>query len=125
MKKLIGVLACAIVLVVGIGCDKSTDPTSPNPAAVGTWEGALPDTSYTLIFNANGSVTGTPIDLLNAFAAMAGGSASASYTATEMTVTVKAPGAADEVTVSTYAVDGDTLTITDSDNGIEKWRRKK
>jgi hypothetical protein len=125
MKLLCSVTIAFVSVVFLFGCDIA-DPSSPNQAAVGTWEGRLPDTTATLIFTEDGTVEGSYIEEMAVFFALFGTDVdvSGSYSADEISVDFSFEGQSSEPLTVPYTIVNDTLQVTTSSGGVDKFRRR-
>jgi len=108
-KKILGTgFFLFLMLTFLIGCGDDSSPVSgggPNSAAVGTWVDA-DGLEYT--FNANGTITGSAIETLNAFLVLFGAPAQKwTYNATQILI--------DNQPASPYTITDNKLSMKNSD----------
>ncbi|MFP4417454.1 MAG: hypothetical protein ACOC41_05885 [Chitinivibrionales bacterium] len=124
MKYLFWLILSVFLLI--IACDL-VDPESPNPDAVGTWVGALPDTTETIVFTEDRTVTGSYIDKVALLFMIFGSEpddVNCSYDADNLYVTVSFPGGSSESLDFAYSVSNDTLIVVTSSGDEDRFRRK-
>jgi len=95
----IAFIAASIFL---FNCNKSsTNPTSPNSAALGTWVEINPTSHTEITFNSNASLSGTWVDAMNS---LMGTNPSWTYDATQIL--------ANSNKICLYAITSDTLRFS-------------